>query len=84
MPSPTRRRPRSTGRIDGLKVRIIDDLTASDVDLGRALRTLARLMVRRHQAERDHTAITNEHRTAFQLTVATDTHPVHDTSNEAA
>jgi len=82
--SPSRRRAPRPGRIDGLKVRIIDDPTTGDADLGRALRLLARLMVRAHEAHGDHQAIAVESRPSSTLTVATHSRPDHDTNNEAA
>ena len=45
------------GRIDGLKVRIIDGAALSDMEFARTLRMLARMMVRAHQADGDHQAI---------------------------
>lgn len=82
MRSPSRRRAPRPGRIDGLKVRIIDDPTTGDADLGRALRLLARLMVRAHQADGDCEAIMPVSRSSSTLTVVPQTRTHHD--DEAA
>ena len=75
---------RRPGRIDGLKVRVIDDAAPSGADLGRALRTLARLMVRSYRDAGDHTAITAIPQSSPTLTVVPHPRPDHDTNNEAA
>jgi len=64
--SPTRRH----GRIDGLKVRVIDDSAASDAELVRALRTLARMMVRNHEHAGHHLAIDSASVSSSDLTVS--------------
>lgn len=70
--------------MDGLKVRIIDDPATSAADLAEALRTVARMMVRAHQAGGDQTAITENPKSGSALTVSPDPRPDHDTNNEAA
>ena len=80
MPSRSRR----PGRLDGLKVRISDDPAAPGVDVGRVLKTLARLLVRTHQHAGDHTAIIPVSQLSSTLTVSPNPRPDHDTNNEAA
>jgi hypothetical protein len=57
---PPVRSPRHHARrrvmVDGLELRVLDDTSMSGVELGRALRILARLLVRPHQADGDHEA----------------------------
>ena len=84
MPSLSRRRSCRPGNFDGLKVRVLDDPAAGDVDVGRALRTLARLMVRSYQHAGDQTAIVPVLRPSSTLTVLPNPRPDHDTNNEAA
>ena len=79
MPSRSRR----PGRLDGLKVRISDDPAAPGVDVGRVLKTLARLLVRTHQHAGDHQAIVPVSPQSSTLTVAPNPSPDHET-NEAA
>ena len=76
-PRPSRRRGR-THRIDGLKVRITDGPTLSDAEFARALRMLARMMVRNHQA------IDAASPSSSTLTVLPHPRPDEDTNNEAA
>ncbi len=61
---------RRSGRIDGLKVRIVDNPAAPAADLGHALRLLARMMIRAHQADGDHGAIESADRSSSPLTPA--------------
>jgi len=68
-------RARRTTTIGGLKVRIIDDAAPTDAELDRALRTLARMMVRSHEANGDHRAITVESRPSSALTVSPNPRP---------
>ena len=63
-------RARRTTTIDGLKVRIIDGPALTDVEFVRALRMLARMMVRNHDAEREDTASASESQTSSTLTVS--------------
>ena len=70
-------RARRPGRIDGLKVRIIDDAALSGVDLGRALRILARMMVRSHEHAGDQTAIIPISQPSSTLTVSPNPRPDH-------
>ena len=56
--------------MDGLKIRIIDDPAAPSVDLGRALRMLARMMVRNHEHAGDHQAIDTASGSSSDLTVS--------------
>ena len=83
MPSPSRRRALRPDRIDGLKVRNTDSTTLTDVEFTRALRMLARMMVRSHHADRDDQAIAAAMPTPSTLTVLPHRSPDHDT-NEAA
>ena len=83
MPSSSRRGALRPVRIDGLKVRIIDDPAASGAEVGQALRLLARLMVRGHRDAGDQTAITPVSQPPSTLTVLPQPSPDHDT-NEAA
>ena len=78
--APGSRRSRA---IDGLKVRILDDPAASGAELGRALRMLARMMVRGHRDAGEHAAISHEAQSGSDLTVLPTLAPHHDT-NEAA
>jgi hypothetical protein len=82
VPSQWRRRARRPGTLDGLKVRLIDDPAASGAELGRALRILARLMVRNYQAGGDHTAIIPVSPRSSTLTVVPNPRPDH--TDEAA
>ena len=79
MPSRSRR----PSRLDGLKVRVIDDPAAGAADLGQALRILARLMVRGYQHAGDREAIASVSPTTSTLTVVPNPSPDHET-NEAA
>lgn len=83
MPKPSRHSMRGTRRIDGLKVRVVDDPAAGEVDLDRMLRALARMMVRGHQHAGDHEAISPVSRSVSTLTVAPNPSP-DDETNEAA
>ena len=69
---------RRAGRIDGLKIRIIDGPAISDVEFARTLRMLARMMVHNHQA------IDAASQSPSTLTVLPNPRPDHDTNNEAA
>lgn len=80
----TRRRALRPVHIDGLTIRLVDDPAAPAVDLGHALRLLARLMVRAHQHASDHEAIIPVSTTSSTLTVLAAPSPDHDTNNEAA
>jgi hypothetical protein len=80
---PRDRHARRPGRIDGLKVRIIDGPAAGDVDLGRALRMLARMMVRNYDAQRDHAAIIPASSPSSTLTIVPLSAPCHDTDEAA-
>jgi hypothetical protein len=79
-----RARARRPGRIEGLKVRIIDDPAASGAEVGQMLRTLAKMMIRAHEAAGDHTAIIPVTQASSTLTVLPHRSPDHDTNNEAA
>jgi len=84
MRSTPRRRSRLPCKIDGLKVRVIDDPTAAAVDVGHALRTLARMLVRNYRrADGDHQAITTGSESSPALTVLPHSRPHHD-EDEAA
>ena len=83
MPSPARGRAHSAGRLDGLNVRIAAGPALSDVEFGRALRMLARMMVRGQRDAGDHTAISPDSRSSSALTVVHHTSPDHH-NNEAA
>ena len=69
---------------DGLTVRMTDGPMLTDVDLARALRMLARMMVRNYAQAGDHTAIIPVSQTSSTLTVSPNPRPDHDTNNEAA
>jgi len=77
-------RARRTTTIDGLKVRIIDGPALNDVEFARTLRMLARMLVRRHEANGDQHAITVESRSSSALTDSPVPRPDHGTNNEAA
>lgn len=83
MRSPSGRRSLPAGRVDRLEVRVIDDPAGGAVDLGHALRVLARLLVRSYQADGDRQAITTGSESSPALTVAASPSPHHD-ENEAA
>jgi len=70
MCSHARLRARRLGTLDGLKVRVIDDCAASDAELARALRTLARMMVRSYEADGDHEASVGQLGSSSPLTLA--------------
>ena len=70
--------------MNGLKIGIIDDLAAPVVDVGHALRLIARMMVRNHEHAGEETAITPVSRSSSALTVAANPRPDHETNNEAA
>jgi hypothetical protein len=63
---------------------MIEDPTPSGAEVGRALRTLARLMVRGHQHDGDYEAIDAASPSSSALTVSPNSRPDHDTNNEAA
>ncbi len=83
MHSPLRRRTLRPGRLDGLAVRVTDGPALSGVDLAHALRMLARMMVRSHQADGDREAMIPEIKSSSELTLLRKIAPHHDT-NEAA
>jgi hypothetical protein len=82
VPSTIRHRAPRRGRIDGLAIRVVDDPAASAADVGHALRLLARLLVRSHQAHADHEAIIPTSRPPSPLTRAA--FPRTDHTDEAA
>ena len=83
MPNHSRRRSLRPVRIDGLKLRITDGPALTETEFARALRMLARMMVRgHHDAHRDGHAIALESKPPFDLTVAPGSRPVD--SDEAA
>ena len=84
VPSQSRRRTLRPGRTGGLRVRIIDDQPAADVDLGQVFRLLAKMMVRGHRDAGDQTAIIPDARPSSALTDSRNPRPDHDTNNEAA
>ena len=83
VPKTLRNRARYMDRPDGLKVRVIDDPAAPVVDVGHALRLLARMLVRAHQADGDHQAIVRDTESSSDLTVVHSLAPHHD-DHEAA
>ena len=82
MRSPSRRRTRGPGTIDGLKVRISEGPEAGGAELGRALKLLVKLMLRNHQHAGDHEAIIPASQSPSTLTVLPHTSPDH--TDEAA
>jgi len=82
VPSSSRRRALRPGRLDGLKIRVIDDPMVIGADLDRAMKTLAKLMVRSHEAHDDHEAIVGELGSSSSLTRAAV--PRTDHTDEAA
>ena len=83
VPDPSCRRARRPCRIHGLKVQVIDDPTASAVNVGHVLRLVAQMMVRAHQADGGHQAIVPVSELSLELTVGSNSRPV-DTNNEVA
>jgi hypothetical protein len=77
VPSLSRRRAGRPGRIDGLKVQVIEGSTLTDVEFARALRMLARMMVRDHDARGDHQAIDAASPSSSALTVSPSARPDH-------
>jgi hypothetical protein len=77
VPSPSRRRARVTARIDGLKVRVIEDPTPAGADFGRALRLAARMMIRSHEDVGDHEAIIHGSGSSSALTDSPSPRPDH-------
>ena len=82
MRSSLRRRALRPGRIDGLKIRIVDGPSLTDAELGHAFRLLARMMIRSCQADTDNEAIIPDTKSSSELTVAARARPVN--TNEAA
>jgi hypothetical protein len=78
-----RARARRPGRIDGLKVRIVDAPALTDVELGVTLRSLARMLVRSYEAHGDHEVIDLESRSSSKLTVGPHPRPDHGTDEAA-
>jgi len=70
MPKRPSIKSRRRGRIDGLAVRVSDGPMLTDVEFVRALRMLARMIVRSQQAQGDHQAIITETKASSELTVA--------------
>jgi hypothetical protein len=82
MRSASRRRTLRRGRIDGLKVGIINGPTLTDVEFALAFRMLARMMVHSHEAHADQKAIVDELGSSSPLTRAAI--PRTDHTDEAA
>jgi hypothetical protein len=77
VPSSSRRRTLRPGRIDGLKVQVIDAPSAPAVDVNHALRLLARMLVRSSEARREREAISDEEQSGSTLTVSPNPRPDH-------
>jgi hypothetical protein len=78
VPSSSHPRARRPGRLDGLTVRLIEDPSPSDAELGQALRALARMMVRSYEARDDHQAADGASPSSSALTVSPNPRPDHD------
>jgi hypothetical protein len=75
VPSTTRRHAHGPGRLEGLRVQITEGPALSDTETMRALRLVARLMVRSRLRDGDHEAMGGELGPCSALTVVPQPRP---------